>query len=182
MRQESKLDTPVTRMAPSTEITPWGEESTSWPVTPYTIRVRSFYDSAVDVELFVDGTMVDDIIISANGKVYTCLGFVNADGSIREFQFTFPRFPRSEFDRMDASLLSKLGTISVVVRPATFMETRVGRSCNIVTDFKQANKKDADLAGGSRFMSTTRAGDTMYGRRSWARGAFALDFSRSVGR
>ena len=81
---------------------------------------------------------------------------------MKEFLFSFPRFARDELDRMAPTRLSKLGTISATFHPATFTSSHDGYEMRtVVSDYQQANKKDADLAGGNLFTSTTKQGDVV---------------------
>ena len=147
-----------------TEGTPWGQEQSRWPVTPYQVRVGftpSATHQAFSVYLYIDGILVSSCGLNANYPTSTIKGFQQTVGTTNEFQFSFPRYPRSEMDRIEPARLPKLGTISVRFHPAFEPERKQVYSRPIVADFQQGNKKDAVSAGGNTFMSTTRAGDVI---------------------
>ena len=89
---------------------------------------------------------------------------------VREFLFALPRFATDEKDRVAANRRSKIGTIEVVRKHATY----VGEVYDHlkVNQFEQANKKDAfGVTQGRHTMSTTKKGNLIkkhnsYGRRS----------------
>ena len=147
-----------------TEGTPWGQEKSRWPVTPYEIRigfVPSAGRPACCARTHIDGVLVNDIILDADYPTYVVKGFEQNDGAITEFQFSFPRYARDELDHMDAARLPRLGTISVSFYPAFDPVRKQVYPHRTVADFQQGNKKDAVHAGGNTFMSTTRAGDVV---------------------
>jgi len=157
--QESKLDTPHTILV---DLTEKNGETAKWPATPYTLMCRSFADEAVHVRVFVDGVMVDKSILTPDTwNTLHVKGFETADGEIKQFLFSFPRFARDEKDRLDMNRLNKLGTITATFHPAWFDREDYCERSTVVADFTQANKKDADLAGHNNQMSTTRMGDTI---------------------
>ena len=92
------------------------------------------------------------------------------EDGIREFLFALPRFATDEKDRIAAHRKSKIGTIEVVRKSATYV-------CDVynhlmVERFEQANKKDVfGVTQGRHTMSTTKKGNFVkkhksYGKRS----------------
>lgn len=92
------------------------------------------------------------------------------EDGIREFLFALPRFATDEKDRVASHRKSKIGTIEVVRKSATY----VGEVYNhlMVERFEQANKKDAfGVTQGRHTMSTTKKGNFVkkhdsYGKRA----------------
>jgi hypothetical protein len=129
-------------------------------VTPYTVRVVCHALHNVCCVVEVDGVEVHGVALVPHNSSSTVKGFDTNDG-VKEFLFSFPRYARDEYDRMDAARLRRLGTIVARFHPTDDGEQRMGYNHRTIADFTQGNKKDADVAGGNSLTSTTRPGSVV---------------------
>ena len=89
--------------------------------------------------------------------IRTSQGFLEENG-VREYLFALPRFASDENDRVTSNRKSKIGTIEIVRKHATYLGEVFDQLR--VNEFKQANKKDAfGVTQGKHTMSTTKKGN-----------------------
>lgn len=80
------------------------------------------------------------------------------ENGVREYLFALPRFASDEKDRVTSNRKSKIGTIEVVRKHATYVGEVFDRLR--INEFEQANKKDAfGVTQGRHTMSTTKKGN-----------------------
>ena len=74
------------------DMTPHGEEKSTWPVTPFQCRCTNLSAKAAWVELHIDGERVDQLL-AKSGESCTFEGFKN-QADLSEFLFALPRNQR----------------------------------------------------------------------------------------
>jgi hypothetical protein len=94
---------------PSSYKVPMQENSRSedvalWPVTPYTVQIRSTSQDAIWATLFVDGCRIAKHLVKA-GQCKLIEG-IDDGSAIKELLFSFPRLVESEKDRLSNERLA----------------------------------------------------------------------------
>lgn len=152
------------------DMTPHGEEKSTWPVTPFQCRCTNLSEKAAWVELHIDGERVDELLAKA-GESRTFEGFKN-QADLSEFLFALPRNQRvTDGDEVaGTSRLSNLGTVKAVFYEATYSHKEDKYSAGKSVDFRQANKIEARKCatkrvaagdGGDAMTGTARAGRSL---------------------
>lgn len=134
----------------------------SWPVTPYTLRLKSHYHSDCWFQVFIDGNKSIGKSIRAFGTV-DCKGFQAKPGQgvseEREMLFTRPRLLRSTdacvHDPSAVPTDPELASIRVEFFLATRRETRAGFSASTGGVVEGCHKLAASK---SKVGATTRSG------------------------
>lgn len=150
--------------------TPHGVEKTTWPVTPFQVRCRNS-SSHVNywAELHLDGEYVDQQLLGPQ-KTFVFRGFQN-QGKLSEFLMALPRNQRvTDGDEIaGTSRLSKIGSLTVEFKAAEYTRSEDQYVPGKSSDFRQANKIEANkvakqrMAEGSRdnMTGTARQGRTI---------------------
>ena len=159
--------------------TPHGVEKSTWPVTPFQVSCRNLSShQAYWAELHLDGSYVDQRLLEP-GKTVVFQGFPR-QGKVDEFLMALPRNQRATDgdEVVGTSRLSSTGSVTVQFKPAAFTHTQEQYVPGKSTDFRQANKIEANKANKQRLAEGSK--DNMTGTARQGRTIGASDDSMAT--